>query len=216
MPFRDLTPEERDIVFHGPAEKKHILYKAKKGDNFAELDFTYYNAVYTVENALAKAKDEKGLARVARFLTEGPCPDCEGTRLSAAARGPLVRGINLAKACEMTLDEAVSWVDDVAGMAGRRPAPHGDFRLRVASSETARQAGVELGLGCTGRSIARRSDAAPPANARACSWHAPARNRTTRRGFTVLDEPSIGLHPANIRTACWASCATCWPTATRW
>ncbi len=113
VPFRDLTPEERDIVFHGPAEKKHILYKPKKGDDFAELDFTYYNAVYTVENALAKAKDEKGLARVARFLTEGPCPDCEGTRLSAAARGPLVRGINLAKACEMTLDKAVTWVDGV-------------------------------------------------------------------------------------------------------
>ena len=102
VPFCELTAAERDIVFNGPAEKKHILYKAKKGENFAELDFTYYNAVRTVENSLAKAKDEKGLRRVAKYLTEGPCPDCSGTRLSAAAREPIVRGINLAQATEMT------------------------------------------------------------------------------------------------------------------
>ncbi len=88
VPFRELTPEERDIVFDGPAVKKHILYRAKKGDTFAELDFTYYNAVYTVENALSKVKDEKGLARVARFLREEVCPECHGTRLSERARGP--------------------------------------------------------------------------------------------------------------------------------
>ena len=145
VPFSQLTPEERDIVFHGPAEKKHILYKAKKGDNFAELDFTYYNAVYTVENALAKAKDEKGLARVARFLTEGPCPDCEGTRLSAAARGPLVRGINLAKACEMTLDEAVNWVDGVPESLAEDLRP---MAVSICESfqHTARRL-LELGLG---------------------------------------------------------------------
>ena len=112
--FPSSRPRRRDIVFHGPAEKKHILYKAKKGDNFAELDFTYYNAVYTVENALAKAKDEKGLARVARFLTEGPCPDCERhAPVGGGAQARSLRGINLAKACEMTLDEAVTWVDGV-------------------------------------------------------------------------------------------------------
>ena len=115
VPFCELSPAERDIVFSGPAEKRHILYKAKKGENFAELDFTYYNAVRTVENSLAKAKDEKGLRRVAKYLTEGPCPDCGGTRLSDAARGPLVRGINLAQATEMTLDEAVLWVEGVPG-----------------------------------------------------------------------------------------------------
>lgn len=108
VPFNELTPEERDIVFNGPAVKKHILYKPKKGDDFAELDFTYFNAVYTVENALAKAKDEKGLKRVARFLKEGPCADCGGTRLSAAARAPHVRGLNLAEASAMTLD--AGWI----------------------------------------------------------------------------------------------------------
>ena len=193
VPFRDLTPEERDIVFHGPAEKKHILYKAKKGDNFAELDFTYYNAVYTVENALAKAKDEKGLARVARFLTEGPCPDCEGTRLSAAARGPLVRGINLAKACEMTLDEAVTWVDGVPETLAEDLRP---MAISICESfqHTARRL-LELGLGYL--SLDRAGSTLSTGERQRVQLARAVRNRTTGVLY-VLDEPSIGLHPANI------------------
>ena len=193
VPFSQLTPEERDIVFHGPAEKKHILYKAKKGDNFAELDFTYYNAVYTVENALAKAKDEKGLARVARFLTEGPCPDCEGTRLSAAARGPIVRGINLAKACEMTLDEAVTWVDGVPETLAADLRP---MAVSICESfqHTARRL-LELGLGYL--SLDRAGSTLSTGERQRVQLARAVRNRTTGVLY-VLDEPSIGLHPANI------------------
>ena len=193
VPFSQLTPEERDIVFHGPAEKKHILYKAKKGDNFAELDFTYYNAVYTVENALAKAKDEKGLAHVARFLTEGPCPDCEGTRLSAAARGPIVRGINLAKACEMTLDEAVTWVDGVPETLAEDLRP---MAVSICESfqHTARRL-LELGLGYL--SLDRAGSTLSTGERQRVQLARAVRNRTTGVLY-VLDEPSIGLHPANI------------------
>ncbi|MDO5791278.1 MAG: ATP-binding cassette domain-containing protein [Coriobacteriia bacterium] len=193
VPFSQLTPEERDIVFHGPAEKKHILYKAKKGDNFAELDFTYYNAVYTVENALAKAKDEKGLARVARFLTEGPCPDCGGTRLSAAARGPLVRGINLAKACEMTLDEAVTWVDGVPETLAEDLRP---MAVSICESfqHTARRL-LELGLGYL--LLDRAGSTLSTGERQRVQLARAVRNRTTGVLY-VLDEPSIGLHPANI------------------
>ena len=193
VPFRELTPEERDIVFHGPAEKKHILYKAKKGDNFAELDFTYYNAVYTVENALAKAKDEKSLARVARFLTEGPCPDCEGTRLSAAARGPIVRGINLAKACEMTLDETVTWVDGVPETLAEDLRP---MAVSICESfqHTARRL-LELGLGYL--SLDRAGSTLSTGERQRVQLARAVRNRTTGVLY-VLDEPSIGLHPANI------------------
>lgn len=193
VPFSQLTPEERDIVFHGPAEKRHILYKAKKGDNFAELDFTYYNAVYTVENALAKAKDEKGLARVARFLTEGPCPDCEGTRLSAAARGPIVRGINLAKACEMTLDEAVTWVDGVPETLAEDLRP---MAVSICESfqHTARRL-LELGLGYL--SLDRAGSTLSTGERQRVQLARAVRNRTTGVLY-VLDEPSIGLHPANI------------------
>ena len=193
VPFCELTPKERDIVFHGPAEKKHILYKAKKGDNFAELDFTYYNAVYTVENALAKAKDEKSLARVARFLTEGPCPDCGGTRLSAAARQPLVRGINLAQAASMTLDEAVAWV---SGVPETVPAELKPMALAICESflHTAQRL-LELGLGYL--ALDRAGATLSTGERQRVQLARAVRNRTTGVLY-VLDEPSIGLHPANI------------------
>ena len=58
VPFSELTPEEKEIVYNGPAVKKHIFYHSKNTDSAGELDFTYYSAIHTVENALAKVKDE--------------------------------------------------------------------------------------------------------------------------------------------------------------
>ena len=193
VPFRELTPEERAIVFDGPAEKRHILYKAKKGDNFAELDFTYFNAVRTVENSLAKAKDEKGLKRVAKFLVEGPCPDCGGTRLSAAARGPLVRGINLAEATRMTLDEACAWV---AGVPESLPAEMRPMAASICESfqSTARRL-LELGLGYL--SLDRAGSTLSTGERQRVQLARSVRNRTTGVLY-VMDEPSIGLHPANV------------------
>ena len=193
VPFRDLTPEERGIVFDGPAEKRHILYRSKKGDDFAELDFTYYNAVRTVENALSKAKDEKGLKRVEKYLVESPCPDCGGTRLSAAARGPLVRGINLAEATAMTLDEAVAWV---AGVPGSLPEAMRPMATSICDSfmETARRL-LDLGLGYL--SLDRAGSTLSTGERQRVQLARSVRNRTTGVLY-VMDEPSIGLHPANI------------------
>ena len=193
VPFRDLTPAERDIVFNGPAEKRHILYRPKKGDDFAELDFTYYNAVYSVENALAKVKDEKGLKRVARFLTEGPCPDCGRTRLSAAARAPEVRGINLAAACAMTLDDLAAWVAGVpAGLPGEmRPMT---ARICESFADTAARL-LDLGLGYL--SLDRAGSTLSTGERQRVQLARSVRNRTTGVLY-VLDEPSIGLHPANV------------------
>lgn len=193
VPFKDLTPKERDIVFNGPAVKKHILYKPKKGDDFAELDFTYFNAVYTVENALAKAKDEKGLKRVARFLEEKTCPDCGGTRLSEAARAPRVRGLNLAEASAMTLDAAVDWVRGVPGSLGA------DMRLMATNIcesflDVARRL-LELGLGYL--ALDRAGATLSTGERQRVQLARAVRNRTTGVLY-VLDEPSIGLHPANV------------------
>ena len=129
IPFNQLTDAERDIVFNGPAVKKHILYKPKKGNDFAELDFTYFNAVYTVENALAKAKDEKGIKRVSRFLSEQPCPDCSGTRLSQQARQPQILGINLAQATAMTLDDTLGAFSTQVIAAGDACDGHSHLRI---------------------------------------------------------------------------------------
>ena len=193
VPFKDLTPKERDIVFNGPAVKKHILYKPKKGDDFAELDFTYFNAVYTVENALAKAKDEKGLKRVARFLEEKTCPDCGGTRLSEAVRAPRVRGLNLAEASAMTLDAAVDWVRGVPGSLGADMRP---MATNICESflDVARRL-LELGLGYL--ALDRAGATLSTGERQRVQLARAVRNRTTGVLY-VLDEPSIGLHPANV------------------
>ena len=193
VPFSELTPEERDIVFNGPAVKKHILYKPKKGDDFAELDFTYFNAVYTVENALAKAKDEKGLKRVVRFLKEGPCADCGGTRLSVAARAPHVRGLNLAEAGAMTLDAAADWV---RGVPESLPADMRPMAANICESflDVARRL-LDLGLGYL--ALDRAGATLSTGERQRVQLARAVRNRTIGVLY-VLDEPSIGLHPSNV------------------
>ena len=193
VPFNQLTPTERDIVFHGPAEKKHILYVPKNGQGATPLDFTYYNAVYTVENALAKVKDDKGLKRVARFLREGPCRDCGGTRLSAVARRPQVRGIDLAQAAAMTLGEAIEWV---RGVPASLPAEMQPMATDICDSflSTARRL-VDLGLDYL--ALDRAGSTLSTGERQRVQLARVVRNRSTGVLY-VLDEPSIGLHPANV------------------
>ena len=193
VPFRELTDRERDIVFHGPAEKKHILYVPKNGEGATPLDFTYFNAVYTVENALAKVKDDKGLKRVARFLREGPCRDCGGTRLSPAARRPQVRGIDLSQALAMTLDEAVTWVRGVPASLAPEMRPMASDICDSFLSTAKRL--VELGLGYL--TLDRAGSTLSTGERQRVQLARVVRNRSTGVLY-VLDEPSIGLHPANV------------------
>ena len=194
VPFRELTFEEREIVFHGPMEKKHILYKAKKGENFAELDFTYYSAVNTVKNALSKVKDEKGLARVARFLKEGECPDCGGSRLSAAARAPRIDGMNLADATALTLDELAQWAP---GVPDRVPAGEVRAMAQAIVAEMAEPIARLQQLGVGYLSLDRASSTLSTGERQRVQLARAVRNRTTGVLY-VLDEPSIGLHPSNV------------------
>ena len=193
VPFRDLTEKERDIVFNGPAEKKHILYKAKNSNQAGELDFTYYNATYTVENALAKVKDEKGMKRVEKFLKEEICPECEGTRLSEAARAPRLRGISLDKACRMTLSDLVNWVEGVPSSLPEEIRPMANSICE--SFQTVAKRLIDLGLGYL--ALDRASSTLSTGERQRMQLARAVRNRTTGVLY-VLDEPSIGLHPSNI------------------
>lgn len=193
VPFRDLTPEEKEIVYHGPAEKKHIFYKAKSSNQAGELDFTYYNAVYTVQNALAKVKDEKGMKRVEKFLKQETCPDCGGSRLSDAARAPRLRGIGLDEACRMTLTELTGWVNGVPGTLP--PEMHPMAASICESFQTAAKRLMDLGLGYL--TLDRASSTLSTGERQRMQLARAVRNRTTGVLY-VLDEPSIGLHPSNI------------------
>ena len=193
VPFRELTAEEKEIVYHGPAVKKHIFYKPKNSNDAAELDFTYYSAVYTVENALAKVKDESGMKRVERFLKQETCPECGGTRLSEKARAPKLRGLTLAEVCQMPLNQLNQWVADVPASLPESMRPMAQsicdsFHL------TARRL-LELGLGYL--TLDRAAATLSTGERQRMQLARAVRNRTTGVLY-VLDEPSIGLHPANL------------------
>ena len=193
VPFRDLTDHEKEIVYHGPAEKKHIFYKAKGTNQSGELDFTYFNAVYTVENALSKVKDETGMKRVERFLKESVCPDCGGSRLSQRARQPKLCGITLAEACEMPLSQLVKWVDHVPDTLPEEMRPMAESICE--SFRTVAKRLMDLGLGYL--SLDRASVTLSTGERQRMQLARAVRNRTTGVLY-VLDEPSIGLHPSNI------------------
>lgn len=194
VPFRDLTEKEKEIVYHGPAEKKHILYQAKKSNQAGELDFTYYNAVYTVKNALAKVKDEKGMKRVEKFLKEDVCPVCHGTRLSQKARYPKLRGITLDEACTMALSDLVEWVQGVPESLQEEMRPMAES-ICSAFTNTAKRL-LELGLGYL--SLDRSAATLSTGERQRMQLARAVRNRTTGVLY-VMDEPSIGLHPSNIK-----------------
>ena len=193
VPFRDLTEQEKDIVYHGSAVKKHLFYKSKNTENAGELDFTYFNAVYTVENALAKVKDEKGMKRVEKFLKEDICPECHGTRLSAAARAPKLRGISLDEVCNMTLSELVDWVRGIPTSLPDEMKPMAESICETFESMAKRL--IDLGLGYL--TLDRSAATLSTGERQRMQLARAVRNRTTGVLY-VLDEPSIGLHPSNI------------------
>ena len=193
VPFRELSEQEKDIVYNGPAVKKHIFYHPKNSNQAGELDFTYFNAVYTVENALAKVKDEKGMKRVEKFLKEEVCPDCGGTRLSEAARMPRLRGIGLDEACKMTLAELTEWVKGVPSSLPEQMRPMAENICE--SFQTVARRLMELGLSYL--TLDRAASTLSTGERQRMQLARAVRNRTTGVLY-VLDEPSIGLHPSNI------------------
>lgn len=193
VPFRELTEEEKNIVYNGPAEKKHIFYMPKNAEQGTELDFTYFNATYTVENALAKVKDEKGMKRVEKFLKQAPCPKCHGTRLSEKARAPKLCGLSLDEVCKMTLSEVTGWVRDVPASLREEMRPMAESICE--SFDTAARRLLDLGLGYL--TLDRAASTLSTGERQRMQLARAVRNRTTGVLY-VLDEPSIGLHPANI------------------
>lgn len=193
VPFKDLTEQEKELVFHGPANKYHMLYHNEKTNTAGEMDFTYYNAVYTVENALSHVKDEKGMKRVEKFLKISPCPECGGSRLSEKARAPRLRGISLAEVCKMTLADLIEWVDGVPASLPEEMRP-----MAVSICESFQHAAKRLmDLGLSYLTLDREASTLSTGERQRMQLARAVRNRTTGVLY-VLDEPSIGLHPINI------------------
>lgn len=193
VPFRDLTEQEKEIVFHGPAKKVHMLYQNSKTGAAGEMDFTYFNAVYTVENALAKVTDEKGMKRVEKFLRQDVCHACGGSRLSERARAPRIEGITLADTCRMTLTDLSKWVDSIPATLPKEMVSMAESICDSFRGMAVRL--LELGLGYL--TLDREASTLSTGERQRVQLARSVRNRTTGVLY-VLDEPSIGLHPSNI------------------
>lgn len=197
VPFKDLTPEEKEIVYHGELKKHHIHYVNPKTMEETEMDFNYYSAVNSVLNALAKVKDEKGMKRLEKFLKEDVCPDCHGTRLSEEARAPRLCGISLADATAMTLSDLIPWVKQVPSTLPIEMRPMAESICESFLDASKRL--MDLGLGYL--SLDRASSTLSTGERQRVQLSRAVRNRTTGVLY-VLDEPSIGLHPHNLQGLC--------------
>ncbi len=192
VPFKDLTDDEKGIVFNGPSVKKYINIPSKNGKLF-ELNAEYRNAHKAVEEALNNAKTEKGLARINKYLTTKVCPDCEGTRLNSKALQTLLGGINISQACQMNLKELVEWIPHVIDEF----SPEIKEMAKVITEEFMDNAKILLDLGLSYISLDRPSNTLSTGELQRVQIAKTLRNHTTGVLY-VLDEPSIGLHPNNV------------------
>ncbi len=192
VPFKDLTADEKEIVYNGPAVKRYINIPSKNGKLF-ELNAEYRNAHKAVEEALKKAKTEKGLQRINKYLTTQVCPDCNGARINAKARETLLGGINLAEACQMSLKELVIWIHEVVS-----ELPDGVRQMAEnILEEFMDNASILLDLGLSYISLDRPANTLSTGELQRMQLAKTLRNHTTGVLY-VLDEPSIGLHPDNV------------------
>ncbi|WP_405287778.1 excinuclease ABC subunit UvrA [Methanobrevibacter sp.] len=192
VPFKDLTDEEKDIVYNGPSVKKYINIPSKNGKLF-ELNAEYRNAHRAIEEALKNAKTEKGLTKINKFLTTKVCSDCDGTRLNSNARKTIFGGINLAEACRMNLHELVSWIPKVIS---ELPGEVKEMAEAIVE-EFMDNANILLDLGLSYISLDRPSNTLSTGELQRVQLAKTLRNHTTGVLY-VLDEPSIGLHPNNV------------------
>lgn len=189
--FNKLNEHEKNIVFNGPEEKKHITFTSVKGVH--ELDFTFRNARLTVLDELKRANDDKRLAKVSKFLVERQCPDCHGTRLSQAARSPRIDHHNLAQVSAWPLSKIQQWVQTIPDMLPRSMKDMAHNLVDAFELMSLRL--MQLGLGYL--TLDRSSASLSTGERQRAQLSRAVRNETTGVLY-VLDEPSTGLHPSNI------------------
>lgn len=192
VPFRQLSDEEKKIVFDGPEEKRMILWHAKNGKLF-ELNSLYRNAHKAVEDSLKNAGTQKGLERVNKYFTLQTCPSCHGTRLSEKARSSLLQDKNLAEVTAMTLAALEIWLRNIPA---HLPAVMKSLAESIMESYLDNSR-VLLSLGLSYLTLDRASSTLSTGERQRIQLSRAVRNQTTGALY-VLDEPSIGLHPSNI------------------
>jgi excinuclease UvrABC ATPase subunit len=180
-PIRDYTETELHDFLH----KEPVKVKING------INLTYEGLVPRVQKSML-SKDVDAMqphirAFVERAVTFAPCPDCGGTRFNEGARSSLIRGVSIADVCAMQLSDLAAWV---RGLDEPSVAP------LLANLQGTLDSFVDIGLGYL--SLDRPSGTLSGGEAQRTKMIRHLGSSLTDITY-VFDEPSVGLHPHDMR-----------------
>src|SRR6266851_1490450 len=192
VPYRSLTDQERDIVLHGEPVKRQVTLHSGRGSRTVQLSVNYDNAVAAVERSL-RSDNERTRRLVQRFLITRVCSVCHGTRLRPEALASQLGGRNLAEISALTLDELRGFA---AGLPAGLPAELSRMTTGLLAELDGRLTPLlDVGLGYL--TLDRAGASLSTGERQRIELTSTVRASTTGMLY-VLDEPSAGLHPANV------------------
>ncbi len=180
-PIRKYTKKElHDFLHHEPVRMK-----------IAGINMTYEGLIPRIQKSML-SKDKEGMqphirAFVDRAVTFTACPECDGTRLSEAARSSRIKGVNIAEACAMQISDLAGWVD---GLDEPSAAP------LLAALKHNLDSFAEIGLGYL--SLDRQAGTLSGGEAQRVKMIRQLGSSLTDVTY-VFDEPTVGLHPHDIQ-----------------
>ena len=193
IPFKDLTAKEKDFVLNGPEKKYKMDFLSGTGRVFHDFNALYENAHQAVLRSAKSSKSERAQKRIAEFFTYSTCPVCHGTRLRPELLKQLVNGKNIDQVQHMQLGDLPAWSKEV--LANLPQEMH-----KMATSlinEVINNLQPLLDLGLDYLTMARAGNTLSTGELQRIQLARTLRTETTGVLY-VLDEPSIGLHPANV------------------
>ena len=182
---------DKAIRKYSKKELHDFLYKEPTKVKFQNMNLTYEGLIPRIQKSFL-AKDVEAMqphirAFVERAVTFTSCPECQGTRLSAGARSSKIKGLNIADACAMQIDELAEWA---RGLKEPSVAP------LLSTLRQSLESFVEIGLGYL--SLDRPSGTLSGGEAQRTKMVRHLGSSLTDVTY-VFDEPTIGLHPHDIQ-----------------
>ncbi len=189
--YAAVVPGDVPIAEFSEEQRREFLYGEARRVKVGNVNLTYEGLVHRIQKSML-SKDVESLqphvrAFVERAVTFTTCPDCGGTRLSEAARSSKIEGVSIADACALQISDLAAWL---RGLDLPSAAP-----LLAALQETL-DAFVESGLGYL--SLDRASGTLSGGEAQRTKMIRHLGSALTDVTY-VLDEPTTGLHPHDVR-----------------
>ncbi|HLR85675.1 MAG TPA: excinuclease ABC subunit UvrA, partial [Nocardioidaceae bacterium] len=181
---------DKPIAEFNKRELDALLYKEPTRIKVEGVNVTYEGLIPKIQKSML-SKDREAMqphirAFVDRAITFGTCPECDGTRLTEAARSSKIDGISIADACAMQISDLAEWVRKLDEPSA---AP-----LLTTLGETL-DSFVEIGLGYL--SLDRPAGTLSGGEAQRTKMIRHLGSALTDVTY-VFDEPTIGLHPHDI------------------